>query len=492
MNALFNGQLYFVRIQFIIKNKNDQVISISNSDMAIMINYATQAAFPIMQYASQYGSNNIVINKGIIQYNVQLQNLSFDDAQLKTWISDIIKTHNLPANSCIVILKHDSIANSSWAPGTGGEHYEDLNPYTYILSSVAGTFDANGDLWRDGVKLAVRDTNWQFAGNLSHEIAEMTVDPFGANPEVCDPCGPNCVSTYLNYFDASGNYIQTTQNPPYVVTSKKLFDFSFYINGIVIPQYAGNCPAPPQGCSYAPPLLWMNLYGSNLKQFVCANNLDGRLEVFAIGGDKAVYHIWQTVPNGNWFEWSSWDSLGGIDIQQIVIGKNADGRLDLFALGGDHAVYHIWQTIPNGNWSQWAGLAGHNIQQIIVGYNADRRLELFALGGDHTVYHIWQIVPNGNWSPWAGLAGHDIQQIIVGNNADGRLEIFALGGDHMVYHIWQTVANGNWSPWARLAGHDIQNIIVGNNADGRLELFAIGKSQAMYHIWQIEPNSGWN
>ena len=80
---------------------------------------------------------------------------------------------------------------------------------------------------------------------LSHEIAEMTVDPNvdGSNPEVCDPCGPNCASTYLNYFDAQGNYFTTSQAavpPP--------FDYNFYINGIVTPEWALPCPitVPPQ------------------------------------------------------------------------------------------------------------------------------------------------------------------------------------------------------------------------------------------------------
>jgi hypothetical protein len=215
---------------------------------------------------------------------------------------------------------------------------------------------------------------------------------------------------------------------------------------------------------------------------------DRRLAVFALGQDKSVYRICQTLPNGNW---SPWFPLLGREIRQIVVARNADDRMELFALGGDRAVYHIWQTAPNGGWGSWASLAGHDLQQIAVGKNADGRLELFALGGDTAAYHIWQTAPNGGWSTWASLAGYDLRQLCVANNADGRLELFALGGDRAVYHIWQTAPNGNWGTWATLAGHDLEQIAVGTNADGRLELFALGDDDWIYHRWQMSPNGGW-
>ncbi|MFK4581697.1 hypothetical protein [Bradyrhizobium ottawaense] len=39
-------------------------------------------------------------------------------------------------------------------------------------------------------------------------------------------------------------------------------------------------------------------------------NSDGRLEVFARGTDKALWHIWQDKPHAG--PWSGWASLGGV------------------------------------------------------------------------------------------------------------------------------------------------------------------------------------
>jgi hypothetical protein len=52
----------------------------------------------------------------------------------------------------------------------------------------------------------------------------------------------------------------------------------------------------------------------------------------------------------------------------IEVGQNADGRLEVFACGGNGGLWHIWQTTPGGGWSSWASLGGW-IDQMAVGAN---------------------------------------------------------------------------------------------------------------------------
>ena len=211
----------------------------------------------------------------------------------------------------------------------------------------------------------------------------------------------------------------------------------------------------------------------------------GRMEIFARGSDKAVYHMWQTAPNNGW---SGWASMGGwVDI--IKSGRNADGRLELFVRGSDAAVYHMWQTAPNNGWSNWASMGGW-VDIIAMGQNLDGRLEIFARGSDGAVWHNWQTAPSNGWSGWASLGGW-VDRIALGKNADGRMEIFARGSDAALWHNWQTVPNGGWSGWASLGGW-IDKLDVARNADGRLEIFAIGSDGAVWHNWQTAPNNGWS
>ena len=377
VDPLFKGTLYFVRIQFTIQDQGNVVLSVSDADVATALTYANQAARPISRYAGQYGPNGIAVSQNVLALSVTLPTAKYTDAALRSWVNTVVLNYNLPGNTCVVVLNPPGLLNTTY-PGAGGYHGYANGPY--ISSNVYGQ------------DLTVADKPRVYAQILSHEIAEMVVDPRvdGANPEVCDPCGPNCQRVFLDYFDGGGYYLGTSQSFP------PAFAYGFYINGIVQPAYAGQCVPPPPavGCDYVPPG-WSSLVGHDLQQIVVGQNADGRLELFALGGDRAVYHIWQTAPNGNWGDWAS---LAGHDLQQIVVGQNADGRLEVFALGGDRAVYHIWQTAPNGNWGDWANLSGTQLQQIIVGSNEDGRLEAFALDAGGVLYHASQIQPNGGWS----------------------------------------------------------------------------------------------
>jgi hypothetical protein len=240
MKPLFNGTLFFVQVQFTVANLNNKVISVSTADINTAIGYATKAAVPISLYASQYGANSINVSQNIIPYKMNLKDASIDDSTLRSSVNDI--SSNLPKNSCVVVMLPPEIDNtsSSRKDGTGG--YHDCSNVPYINSYI------NND--KEGSKqLSVEDKTFRYAGALSHEIGEMVVNPrVDGNPEVCDPCGPNLVSTYLDYFDSNGNYITTTQTPPYEVK----FNYGFYINGIVQPAFAKPQAAPPSACSYSP------------------------------------------------------------------------------------------------------------------------------------------------------------------------------------------------------------------------------------------------
>jgi hypothetical protein len=182
--------------------------------------------------------------------------------------------------------------------------------------------------------------------------------------------------------------------------------------------------------------------------------------------------------------WSGWNSLGGILTSDVAVGSNADGRMEAFVRGTDNALWHNWQTTPNGGWSGWNTLGGILTSNIAMGRNADGRMEVFVRGTDNALWHNWQTTPNGNWSGWNTLGGILTSEIAVANNADGRMEVFVRGTDNALWHNWQTAPNSGWSGWNSLGGILASNIAVGRNADGRLEVFVRGTDNALWHQWQ--------
>jgi hypothetical protein len=133
---------------------------------------------------------------------------------------------------------------------------------------------------------------------------------------------------------------------------------------------------------------------------------------------------------------SGWAGLGG-GITDLAAAVNQDGRLEVFAIGTDGALNHIWQTSAGANsWSGWTGLGGSLIR-LAAAKNSDGSLEVLAIGSDTTLNHIWQTSPGAGWSSWSGLGG-SIRRLAAAANSDGRLEVFSIGTDGALYHVWQT------------------------------------------------------
>lgn len=230
--SLFSGTIHFVHMTFRTPGGN---ISINDNDMTTIMEYASRAIIPISRYASEYGRNRITVSPFWIEYSVTLQGTTYNDQALQGWVNDIVNQNNLPLNgSCIFVVSPQGLTASQVGDNGG---YHQLANVPYI---ILGVFKQN---------LTLQDLQDAYAMGVSHEIAEMVVDPNvdHVNPEVCDPCDVNCHVLYRNYFDSNNQYISTTRNLP------PGFDYMYYISGIVRPSSATMCPAPDSACSYGPP-----------------------------------------------------------------------------------------------------------------------------------------------------------------------------------------------------------------------------------------------
>lgn len=246
-DPMFNGTVYLTRITFTPAFGSYPPAAVDETDMQTARAFLALAAPKISAYASQYGGNLIDISPRILEFTASLGPPAFgsylyNDANLQTWVNEIASQNGLSDSDCVVVLNPQAAINADAqaSQGIGGYHKHANLPYAFINVMGSG--------------LTIADTDQFYALALSHEIAEMTVDMLAnlKNPEVCDPCGPNCQNVFIDYFDDIGGYIQTVQAagfPP----GPPPFTYSFYINGIVQPASATSCPAPSTACTYAPP-----------------------------------------------------------------------------------------------------------------------------------------------------------------------------------------------------------------------------------------------
>jgi len=256
-SPLFNGTLVFAQLSFAIPGVPPSGVSAADTQTAI--SYATLAVVPIHRYASQYGPNSVGVWPFAIPYTATLQSSSFDELQFEGWIDDIAQfmRRQQVQDPCIVVMHDRTLLNSptftdhrdSYHSSTGNG-----NPYCYSL-----VFGQNLNVADNNHIISGKQNEKVYAHTLSHEIAEMVVDPLGddSNPEVCDACAGNCNANLFDLFDQNGVFIGGTSD------TALASGFAFFINPIVrsdVTLDSNFCVVQggdvQTACIYAPPLAW--------------------------------------------------------------------------------------------------------------------------------------------------------------------------------------------------------------------------------------------
>ena len=231
-DALFSGTVYFAQVTFR-SRRRDRVMS--TADMNTIVQYAQHAIVPISEYAAtQYGPNKVAVSPNLLTFTANVPSSgTFTDSDLQGWVNAMVAANRLPADSCIYVICPQGISAHDVGGNAG---YHGLANIPYIVAGVYAT------------GLTPRDDADVYAMVVSHEMAEMIVDPKvdGHNPEVCDPCDLNCKNLTRVYFNSADNFLGTNQSSP-----PHGFGFAYYICAVVKAEGASNCPASAADCQYA-------------------------------------------------------------------------------------------------------------------------------------------------------------------------------------------------------------------------------------------------
>ena len=244
---LFSGTLVLAQLQFQVAGQPPSAIAMS--DVQTALDYASLALIPMQRYISQYGNCDVGVWPDVIPFPVNLPSASFNVSTFEAWVDQIAQTarNGEASNPCVVILHNRQLPGAAQFTGNRNSFHGmtgNGTPYCYSL-----VFTQN---------LTIADPGHFYADKLSHEIAEMIVDPKAddSNPEVCDPCAGNCNNIWFNLFDDNGVFIGGTTDP---ATAQP---YKFFINPIVSGAVSVNgngCiasgAAAEIGCVYPPPFV---------------------------------------------------------------------------------------------------------------------------------------------------------------------------------------------------------------------------------------------
>eukprot|EP00058_Branchiostoma_floridae_P018241 XP_002603730.1 hypothetical protein BRAFLDRAFT_97460 [Branchiostoma floridae] len=190
---------------------------------------------------------------------------------------------------------------------------------------------------------------------------------------------------------------------------------------------------------------WQDL-GGNLATdaTVVYNPFSGYMEAYAVLSDGKVNRKDQVHDN----KWHDWTVLGVSQPAMVNTSRPVahamsetifHGMTEVFALGADGKIKHIWQTTcdnvvnPWGycTWGLWGNIAGSlsndiraaygygmekpqprgQVNVIATGHNVHLGNEVFFVGKNGSLWHVWQLLRNDVWN------GPDL----IGRPAEGEI-----------------------------------------------------------------------
>jgi hypothetical protein len=138
-----------------------------------------------------------------------------------------------------------------------------------------------------------------------------------------------------------------------------------------------------------------------------ARDVSGHLNVFAVGTNGTVY----TTMQPSWPAWAALPTPSSAIQAGFVAGQNDTGRFELFGVGSDTNVYHMWITSAGAWTTSWANISGGPTggfePHLVVGNTNDGRLQVFGVceTSPYDVYSNYQQTAGGAWqSSWASFS----------------------------------------------------------------------------------------
>ena len=214
----------------------------------------------------------------------------------------------------------------------------------------------------------------------------------------------------------------------------------------------------------------------------------GRLDVFARGPDKNIWHRGY----GSSVGWSAWQSLGAppgyfdptSDVQSID-GSNsgpdaaswAAGRIDLVVVAADGAAWHKAYSSTTG-WQGWVSLGGQLTSDPTIVERGVNRLEVFGRGRDNA---MWQKTYGATgWTGWSNRAGALTSAPDASAWDTTQVDVFVRGTDHALHYRRWTSASG-FGGWASLGGVMQGGPGATSWGTGRIDVFVRGTDNGLYH-----------
>ena len=364
----------------------------------------------------------------------------------------------------------------------GGQLPEVLGAIVLVFESDATPFSA--------IRSIVEDVRAALRSELVRLVEGGALSLTNPGPDIEQAVKNVQAATELTTSEKIGLFLASWADPDDIVGIQPLVFAAVQGTGLPIPTLGDqdvNLRFKPSGIDYEirgrltgrpDGVRWESLGGIITSDPAAVSWSSGRLDVFARGTDRALWH--------KWFDgsWHGWESLGGGLTSAPGVSSWAAGRLDVFVRGDDNALWHKWF---DGSWHNWESLGGGLTSGPAAASGGPGRIDVFVRGGDAALWHKWF---DGHWHDWESLGGAIVGDPAVASWGTNRLDVFARGTDNALWHKWWD--GSAWRGWESLGGILTASPGVASWAPRRLDVVVRGTDNACWHKWfDTDAWHGW-
>jgi hypothetical protein len=222
---------------------------------------------------------------------------------------------------------------------------------------------------------------------------------------------------------------------------------------------------------------WVSLGGVCVDGCAVASWAPDRLDVFAVGADRALYHRWR---DGS--TWSSnWQKFDAYCVGKPAAVSWGPNRIDVFITGGDSQIYQLFWD--GQSWKGWVPMGGQVIYGCAATSSAPNTILLYATGPDQAIYGRYF---NGSqWSAWQRINSNSISAPAASAAPDG-VDVACIGPDHNLY--FNEDDGAGFTGWQNLGPYCMDSVGAASWGVGSLDFFITGADRAVY---QRTYNAGW-
>lgn len=229
---------------------------------------------------------------------------------------------------------------------------------------------------------------------------------------------------------------------------------------------------------------------------------DGRLDVYMIGLDHAVWHRWQDT-SLTWQPTTGplWQRVGDRFASEIAVSRLPNGSAEVAMVdSGNKTIWHINVPVAGATSGpfQQIGTNAHMAQHIAIAPYVDGRLDVYMIGLDNVIWHSHQNA-SAKWLPlnttWQRVGASVacatngatcVKPMTVSRRPDDSSEVVIIDSNQNMLHDWLGAdASDHQFQLIGVTDNKAKNISVAPFGDGRLEVFMIGLDNHVWHDWQI-------